>query len=108
APPAAAAPPAPAAAKPAQGFRMLKLHGGEWTEYEFVDGKQIPVVKSTSGTADTSGSSTEDAPAAEQTPYSYLNGSESPFYEPAKGSTGSSGSKTPATTSEDAIPGIEK
>lgn len=73
--------------KKSAGFKMLKLHGGEWTEYEFVDGKQVPVIKAQSGTGDTSDvdSESESTPSNE---YSYLNGSQSPFYEPTKAAAG--------------------
>jgi len=65
----------------AQGFKMLKLHGGEWTEYEFVDGKQTPIVKSSSVSGSTEISIPDTASSDEDNGYSYLNGSGSPFFD---------------------------
>lgn len=41
---------------PVKGFKMLKLHGGQWTEYEFRPGGKTPVVTGRSSAAD------DDAP----------------------------------------------
>jgi pilus assembly protein CpaB len=76
--------PSAAPQKRAEGFKMLKLHGGEWTEYEFIDGKQIPVIKATSGGGETRVEEPVKAAVERASEYSYLNGSESPFYEPSK------------------------
>jgi pilus assembly protein CpaB len=59
----------------AEGFKMLKLHGGSWTEYEIPAGNLPPIV---TGTSDT-GSNTS-APKAKNG-LSQLNGSQSPFFE---------------------------
>jgi pilus assembly protein CpaB len=75
------------ASKKATGFKMLKLHGGEWTEYEFVDGKQAPVIKAQSSAGDAVSSDSEQVAEAPNE-YSYLNGSQSPFYEPTKAAAG--------------------
>jgi len=71
--------------KRAEGFKMLKLHGDQWTEYEFIDGKQVPVVKSSSGHTESGIGSIDSEPAELESGYSYLNGSQSPFFEPADG-----------------------
>jgi len=73
-------------ARRAEGFKMLKLHGGEWTEYEFVKGKQTPVIKSSSSSPGTNDDNIE--PSSDPQPYSYLNGSQSPFYEPNQAAAG--------------------
>jgi len=84
----------------ASGFRMLKLHGGEWTEYEFIDGKQTPVIKATSVSGNTaSESETSTEPSSD---YGYLNGSDSPFFEPSTpdgGATPSADSKPSPSSS---------
>jgi len=76
--------------KKAQGFKVLKMHGGEWTEYEFVDGQQTPKIVGTSGTGGrgTDDAETETEPATEAPGFSYLNGSQSPFYEPNSAAAG--------------------
>ena len=75
--------------KRAEGFRMLKLHGGEWTEYEFIDGKQVPVIKATSSAGvDASATDSIEVPTEKPNEHSYLNGTSSPFFEPAKASGG--------------------
>jgi len=64
------------------------MHGGEWTEYEFIDGQQTPKIVGTSGTG---GSGTDDAETETETEepgFSYLNGSQSPFYEPNSAAAG--------------------
>lgn len=75
------------ASKRKSGFKMLKLHGGEWTEYEFVDGKQVPVIKAQSSAGDAVNSD-DDQVSEPVNEYSYLNGSQSPFYEPTKAAAG--------------------
>jgi pilus assembly protein CpaB len=75
------------AKKKTAGFRMLKLHGGQWTEYEFVDGKQIPVIKAQSNADDSAATATVEN-ADGESEYSYLNGLQSPFYDPTKAAAG--------------------
>ena len=97
-----------------EGFKMLKLHGGEWTEYEFIDGKQVPVIKSKSEAAEMGVEEPVTEPVTEptekQSEYSYLNGSQSPFYEPTKAAPGQpipKGPQTPETTRKGAASGID-
>lgn len=58
-----------------QGFKILKLHGGNWTEYEIPAGNLPPVV--------TGSSEPGSAPASPKSGnhLGHLNGSKSPFYE---------------------------
>ncbi len=109
--------PVPAAAggstapkKRAEGFKMLKMHGGEWTEYEFIDGKQVPVISGSSGAPDTSMEAPAAEPTEKQDEHSYLNGSQSPFYEPTKAAAGMpvpKASQTPENTRKGAVSGID-
>lgn len=71
--------------KRAEGFKMLKLHGDQWTEYEFIVGKQVPVVKSSSGNSGSDIGNTVSEPAELESGYSYLNGSQSPFFDTTDG-----------------------
>jgi pilus assembly protein CpaB len=89
-------------AKRSEGFKMLKLHGGEWTEYEFIDGKRTPIIKSSSEKADDNLEPIQTTATDEQSGYSYLNGSQSPFFEPGNATSGeptSRGSKSTAPLS---------
>jgi pilus assembly protein CpaB len=104
--------PTPAVKKRAEGFKMLKLHGGEWTEYEFIDGKQVPVIKATSGSTTTSTEEVEPSSDAPEKPneYSELNGVTSPFYEPSKAAAGQplpNIPQTPETTPKGAVSGVD-
>ena len=95
-----------------EGFKMLKLHGGEWTEYEFINGKQIPVIKSTSGSPVSSADMADasDDVAEKPNEHSYLNGTNSPFYEPSKAAAGlplPKAPQTPETVPKGAVSGID-
>ncbi len=93
-----------------EGFRMLKLHGGEWTEYEFIDGKQTPLIKATSSSPDSG--SIEDTSEETEKPseFSYLNGSQSPFFDPTQAAAGMPMPivpQTPANTPKGAVSGVD-
>jgi pilus assembly protein CpaB len=89
----------------ASGFRMLKLHGGEWTEYEFIDGKQTPVIKATSVSGDSAGgeASTPTEPTSD---YSYLNGSDSPFFEPSSSDGGPATREDSRPSPNNSVPSV--
>lgn len=72
--------PVTAPAEPAKtGFKMLKLHGEHWTEYEIAEGASLPQVTATSvGVSAGQGASQQPAQSAT----SGLNGPISPFFEP--------------------------
>lgn len=89
----------------ASGFRMLKLHGGEWTEYEFIDGKQTPVIKATSVSSDGAGSEASTATEA-SSDYSYLNGSDSPFFEPKSPDGGTTPGEDSKPSPSSSIPSV--
>jgi pilus assembly protein CpaB len=61
--------------QPSQGFKMLKLHGGSWTEYEIPTGNQPPVI---TGSSDGSPAATNPKAGND---FNHLNGARSPFYE---------------------------
>ncbi len=98
--------------KKPEGFKMLKLHGGEWTEYEFIDGKQVPIIKGSSGSGGVPLEESDDTSAEAEKPneYSYLNGSQSPFYEPAKAAAGlpmPTASPVPGSVPQGAVSGVD-
>lgn len=98
--------------KKASGFKMLKMSGDRLIEYEWVEGKQVPVVIGQAGSEEDevapepvrdpmfdepTDDGSADAPAGEGD-YSYLNGSESPFFEPSGGAD--SGQDAPTSIGE--------
>jgi pilus assembly protein CpaB len=89
----------------ASGFRMLKLHGGQWTEYEFIDGKQTPVIKATSVTGDSDSGATS-TPTEPTSDYSYLNGSDSPFFEPSSTNSGPTSREDSRPSPNNSIPSV--
>jgi hypothetical protein len=58
---------------PRAGFKMLKLHGEHWTEYEVPAGNSPPVITATSVTGAQGGSKNTG---------NVLTGGDSPFFEP--------------------------
>lgn len=81
--------------KRAEGFKMLKLHGGEWTEYEFVDGQQTPFIKSSSGSPSFETQTSEAVPEELESGCSYLNGSGSASFEPNQLTSGEPAQSVP-------------
>ncbi len=63
-----------------QGFKMLKLHGGSWTEYEIPSGNQPPII---TGSSEPSSAT----PPKGGNDFNHLNGSQSPFYQPESNET---------------------
>ncbi len=76
-----------ASAAKSSGFKMLKLHGGQWTEYEFVNGQKTPVIRNTSG-GETIDATAEADGAEPQPDFNFLNGDSSPFYQPNQPTSG--------------------
>ena len=76
---------APAPEPKAVGFKMLKLHGEHWTEYEVPAGNSPPVITATSDPGSQSVVKTSGTP---------LTGSSSPFFDPLP----------PATPDQDGVP----
>jgi pilus assembly protein CpaB len=68
-------PAAPEPEAPKAGFKMLKLHGGHWTEYEVPAGNSPPVITATSDPG---------AQDAIKTTGTALTGASSPFFEPSE------------------------
>lgn len=66
---------APVPEAPVAGFKMLKLHGEHWTEYEVATGNTPPVITATNDPGSQS---------AVKTTGTVLTGSNSPFFEPAE------------------------
>ncbi len=98
-------------AAPAQpsGFKMLKMHGGEWTEYEFVNGQKAPVIRNTSGSGSTTAEPEEGGSAA-QPDFDFLNGDTSPFYQPNQAAAGlpvPHAPQSPATLPKNAVSGVD-
>jgi pilus assembly protein CpaB len=65
------------------GFKMLKLHGEHWTEYEIAEGTSLPLVTATSVSV-SNNQGAQQPPA--QNGASGLNGPISPFFEPVDAS----------------------
>jgi pilus assembly protein CpaB len=73
--PTVVAAPVAAPEPPRAGFKMLKLHGGHWTEYEVPAGNSPPIITATSDPGiQSSVKSTGTA----------LTGGDSPFFEPTE------------------------
>ncbi len=76
---------APAPEPKAVGFKMLKLHGEHWTEYEVPAGNSPPVITATSDPGSQSAVKTSGTP---------LTGGSSPFFDPLP----------PVTPDQDGVP----